>query len=125
MVSQKIWFVVLSSIVISLASMGVSTYSVTRSIQATPAVTSTPISLGQKFNWTVAEVIEVQGNLYAYLGYGFPSHQFARWQNGWMVLSYHDLDYYYLPKNVTLTPYILRVYTYKTDLYLTAQFFES
>jgi len=123
--SQKVWVGVLSSIVISFASMGLSTYTVTRNIQIAPTMASTPISLGQKFNWTVAEVVEVQGNLYAYLGYEFPSHHFARWQNGWMELSYHELDPYYLPKNVTLTPYILRIYTYITDLYLVAQFLES
>ena len=125
MLSQKIGVAVLSSIVISLASMGLSTYSATRSIQATPTMNYTTISLGQKFNWTVAEVVEIQGNLYAYLGYEWPSHHFARWQNGWMELSYHYIDPNYLPRNFTLAPYILQVYTYITDLYVVAQFYES
>ena len=62
-----------------------------KSTQATPPVTATRISIGQKFNWTVAEVVDVQGNLYAYLGYEIltvETLRIAKWQNGWIELTY-------------------------------------
>jgi len=128
MVNQKVWAGILSSIVISLAAIALSTYVMTRSIQAAPMVTSTSISLGQKFNWKVAEVVDIQGNLYAYLGYEIPSTttyntlRLVKWQNGWLELTYSITRI--LPGNVTLSPYKLQIYDFNLD-YLTAQFFES
>ena len=105
MFNQKVWIGILSSIVISLAAISLSTYSITRGIQTTPAVTSTPISLGQKCNWKMAEVVDVQGNLYAYLGWEASYLHLAKWQNGWMELSYY---FGHFPQNATLSPYKLR-----------------
>lgn len=126
MLTPRLLVAVLSSIAISLVAllMSFSAYSVAKSIQVAPTLEYTTISLGQKFNWRVAEVVEVQGNLYAYLGYEFPSHHLAKWLDGWMELSYR-LDTNDLPINVTLAPYTLQVYTVETDLYLVAQFIES
>jgi hypothetical protein len=87
----------------------------------------TSINLGQKFNWTVAEVINIQGNLYAYLGYEplppsiYDRLHVARWQNAWLDLTY---AVWLPPFNVTLAPYRLQVGFYSND-YLTATFFES
>jgi len=127
MSSQKVWFGVLFSIVISLAAMGFSTYSVTRSIQAAPIMTSTSISLEEEFNWAVAEIVEVQGNLYAYLGYmrhdaAWRLLRLAKWQDCWIEITYSVIDY---PRNVSLSPYILQVSSSPNNNYFTAQFFES
>jgi len=138
---SKIWIGVLIATIVSFASIGLSTYSVARSIQTAPIMTSTSISLGQKFNWTVAEVVDVQGNLFAYLGYDIPFRyptewcsitlRLAKWQNGWMELSYSFFTYvsysnevsFYMEK-VTLSPYILEIYAFNNN-YLTATFLES
>jgi hypothetical protein len=125
--------------IISLAAIAISTYTTIKGIQATPlpSVVSTSIGLGQKFNWTVAEVVEVQGNLYVYCGHTVSSVYWditngtrpsvgtlhlAKWQNGWIEL------FYYVPNtltlNVSLSPYELQIYSFSND-YLIATFLES
>jgi hypothetical protein len=78
-----------------------------------PMRNPTEISLGQQFNWSVGEIIEVQGNLYVYQGYtqitGMSVMGYiGEWQNGWITLTYCNFASYY-QVSYTLSPYILRV----------------
>jgi len=83
-----------------------------------PPTAYTSISLGQKFNWSIAEVVDVQQNCYVYGGHdvscvgwdwsGRPSVgtiHLAKWLNGWVELCYKDG----FPQNVSLSPYTLHL----------------
>jgi hypothetical protein len=61
MSSYRVWIMALCAVIISLAAIALSAYSVTKGIQAAPSVTSTSVSFGQKFNWSVDEVVDVKG----------------------------------------------------------------
>jgi hypothetical protein len=132
-VNKRVIVVMLVSLIISSAAILISfsAYSVAGSIRFAPTMNYSTKSLGQTFNWAVAEVVEIQGNLYAYLGYEVTlssgrTLRLAKWQNGWMELTYHFLSYEYspFPANVTLSPYKLQVNDLNND-YLTALFFET
>lgn len=98
-----------------------------------PPTAYTSISLGQKFNWSIAEVVDIQQNYYVYLGHdvssvywtmsGRPSTgtiHLAKWLNGWVELYYKDG----FPQNVSLSPYTLQIYHYSNN-YLTGEFIEG
>jgi len=98
-----------------------------------PPTAYTPISLGQKFNWSTAEIVNVQQNYYVYSGHdvscvgwdwsGRPSVgtiHLAKWLNGWVELSYRDG----FPQKVSLSPYTLQIYYYSNN-YLTCEFLEG
>jgi hypothetical protein len=80
---------------------------------AYPMSNTTEINLGQQFNWTIGEIIEVQGNLYVYQGYtqitgvGWMGY-IGEWENGWLTLTYCNFAAYY-QVNYTLSSYILRI----------------
>jgi hypothetical protein len=123
----------LVSLVISAAGILISfsAYSVARSIRFAPTMNYTSISLGQKIDWAVGGVIEVQGNIYAYLGNevsvsSMRTLRFAKWQSNWIELTYSFFGYEYnpFPANITLSPYKLQVYDLNNN-YLTAQFSEA
>jgi len=124
----------LCAFIISLAAIAVSTYSVTKDIQAAPSATATQRSTGENFKWKLGEVVDVQGNLYVYQGwnrlrysygtYGSTSEYYslslARWQNRWLQLTYPF--YTTSPEeSVTLSPYKLQVFSFNND-YLNATF---
>lgn len=80
---------------------------------AYPMSNPTEISLGQQFNWSIGEIIEVQGNLYVYQGYTLISGvgtmgYIGEWENGWITLTYCNFAAYY-QLNYTLSSYILRL----------------
>lgn len=98
-----------------------------------PPTAYTSISLGQKFNWSIAEVVDVQQNYYVYSGHDVSSVYWtyytrpsvgtihlAKWLNGWVELCYKDG----FPQNVSLSPYTLQIYYYSNN-YLTCEFFEG
>jgi len=116
----------LSAIIISLAAIVMSTYSMTKDIQTAPSVSATQRSIGENFNWKLGEVVDVQGNIYAYLGYQANTLRIAKYQNGWIELTYGLWAYEWEQRNITLYPYKLLVEPqYVTNNYLTATFFET
>lgn len=61
----------IASIILGSAAMLVSfeAYSLAKSTQIAPSVTATLRSIGERFRWNLGEVVDVQGNLYEYLGF--------------------------------------------------------
>ncbi len=97
-------------------------------------IASTSIVLGEEFNWKVAEVVNIQGNMYGYLGYesitsNMVTMRLAKWQNGWMELTF-SFTYVAPPygprlfQNFTLSPYILEVSDFQY-FNLTARFIKN
>ncbi len=105
-------------------------YSVATNNQTAASVNATQVNIGQNFKWKTGEVINIQGNQYAYLGYELNpqpdvdlySLRLARLQNTWIELTY-SLTYQRFatnePTNVTLTPYKLQIINFNND-YLNA-----
>ena len=120
--------------IVIIAALTLGSYSTSRNQNM---LSVTYVSLGQRYGWKLGEVIDVQGTLYAYLGYEIAPYgdriayslRLARWQNTWVELTYFlgETDFrssYYHSVNVTLSPYKLQIFVYSND-YLNATFNED
>ncbi len=130
--------VALLAIVLASSALAMNTGYLTKADSAGSSK-ATPVSPGQSFMWRVGEVIDVQGNLYAYSGLeinyqasgsNFIHLHFARWQNGWIELRYFfnnaiaNDGILPAPGYLALYPYQLRFQRFYTDK-LNATFLES
>ena len=117
------------AVILSLLAIGLSAYSLMGNTQAnaqgasntqsTVPIADSTIGIGQQFNWTIGEIVNVQGNLYVYQGHDGGSLYFARWQNVWMELVYHTNGANYL--DVALYPYKIQIRGYN-DNFAVVQF---
>ena len=133
--SRRVYVLTIVSFVLGLGATltSITAYSLARSTQTAATITSTRTSIGEKFNWSVGEVVDVNGNFFAYRGFEVPvyveaggflySVHLTRWQNAWIEVSYSFFTQ--SPEaNVTLSPYKLHIQEFNNN-YLTATFFES